>query len=141
LQSQVEGYFDETNRPRISIRVAGFSETIEAVIDTGFDGALKISLDQAVKANLDIVDAQFFARVASGQKVKFYLADGEVFWFGTKMAKVFLVSLPEVSHEFSPKRSDSETRSEQIILLGNELLQNTILRVDYCARTVTVVPC
>lgn len=143
MLTQIEGYLDEDNRPCVSLRAVGFSDPLEAVIDTGFYGSLKISFDQAKNANLDILDAQFYARVASGQRVKFLLAEGELFWLGEKISKTFLVNLREPNNEgpAQTKSGQAQERGDQPVLLGAELLENTILRIDYCARTVTIAPC
>ena len=53
----MKGYFDESGKPKVDITVVGLDEQtkITASIDTGFDGALMMSLPKALSIGLKLV--------------------------------------------------------------------------------------
>jgi len=56
----LRGYLDESHQPRIPVVVEGVRGdlTLEAVIDTGFDGELCLPLAVAIELGLELYGAQ-----------------------------------------------------------------------------------
>jgi len=54
----LEGYFDEYRQPRVRITVAGTHDeiSVDAVIDTGFDGDLCLPTQIAIELGLELRD-------------------------------------------------------------------------------------
>src|SRR5712691_10853970 len=78
----LEGAVDQLNRPYVRIDVAGFSDSVIAFIDTGFNGALIADEAQARLMGLVVRrDQRAHARLASQKEESFYLGRGTFSWF------------------------------------------------------------
>jgi predicted aspartyl protease len=129
---RIEGYFDGMGQPRVDLRVAGFTRPVSAVIDTGFNGAIRIHIEQAVAAGLEVVDAQIYLTIPTGERVKFLLCDGEIDWFGEKISATMLVNI---------RRREPDDTQERSVLVGTELLSRCNISIDYCNRIVALEEC
>ena len=56
----IEGYLDENNQPRIRVIATGIrmETSLDAIIDTGFDGHLCLPVQIAIQVGLELYGAQ-----------------------------------------------------------------------------------
>jgi len=116
-ESTIEGYFDEYRQPRIRITVVGThgEATVDAVIDTGFDGDLCLPILIAIKLGLELRDV-----------MSVELADGTI-----KQELLFagVVQLGRQRKDVNILLTESDDA-----LLGMNLL--SYLELDFVNRTV-----
>ena len=117
----MRGYFDNKGQPRITVSLFGnrAETTIEALIDTGFDGALCVPIPLAIPLGLELHG-----------RISYELADGTVRHDLTFQA---MVHLGEETHQTEIILTESEDA-----LLGSELLEGYILEIDYGNRTIEI---
>ena len=117
----MRGYFDDGGHPRITVSLFGNrgEATIEALIDTGFDGALCVPIPIAIPLGLELYGNQ-----------NYELADGTV-----RQGLTFqgIVHLGEETRRTEVILTESEDA-----LLGSELLVGYVLEIDYGNRTVEI---
>jgi clan AA aspartic protease len=115
------GYVDEYGQPKIELVVRGLQQeqSIETVVDTGFNGDLCLPIPVAVQLGLPLVAYQFIE-----------LADGSVhrdlIFSGTA-----IFDKKEVAAEISV--TDSEEA-----LLGTGLLKDRKLEIGFESRSLTI---
>ena len=117
----MRGYFDDTGQPRITVLLSGNrgETTFDALIDTGFDGALCVPISVAIPLGLELYGDHYYE-----------LADGTVGHDVTFQGIVYLA-------EEACQIEISLTKSEDA-LLGSELLDGYVLEIDYSNRTVEI---
>ena len=119
----ISGYFNANRHPCVELTVAGGRgrQTIEAVIDTGFDGDLTLPVQLAIQLGLDLCATQ-----------RFELADGSI-----ENQLVFLgdIQLGDIQRTAEVILTDSIDA-----LLGSGPLIDHILEIDYLNRTVHIRP-
>jgi clan AA aspartic protease len=98
---------------------ATHGETIECLIDTGFDGALVLPRAEALRLNLTLLGRVSIIGVGRARQIA-DIAELEIEWLGQTRAVEVIISDGDDS------------------LLGTELLDASRLVVDYVAYTVTV---
>jgi len=115
------GYFDELNRPRLTINVIGgrARAKLDALIDTGFDGSLCLPLSIAVQLGLELTGVTY---------VEF--ADGTMRRELTFMGRVGF-------GKFEGKVEILLTESEDT-LIGLELLKGSRLEIDFKQRKLKI---
>lgn len=116
---QIDGYFNVRDEPVIGLDVG--PSLIEVLVDTGFNGSLIIPTPLA-----KVLDLKLESRFE-----EFYSVTGEVFlasscsmeigWLGQR-SWVSVATCPEVNEA----------------ILGNQILKNCRLTIDYGRRTVTI---
>ena len=115
------GYFDREKRPRITVSVIGnrAETSVDALIDTGFDGALHLPISIAIPLGLELHG-----------DVRIELADGTV-----KHELTFLatIKLGGVSARKEVTLTEFDTP-----LLGSEILEDYVLEIYYVNRTVKI---
>jgi clan AA aspartic protease len=118
----LEGYVDESRQPRVALLVVGqrgqFLE-VDAVIDTGFDGAVCLPESFAAQVALQLLGTQLVELADGSQhEEQVYLGqilfDGERHWVD--------ISLTQATDA----------------LLGTALLQEYRLEIGFRSRTVTL---
>jgi clan AA aspartic protease len=117
----VEGSVDELGQALVPLTLIGTrgTVTVQALVDTGFLGAVMVPVPIAVHLGLELVSVEPF-ELADGTVVEEFVFRGRV-RLGTEEAEVpFLL-----------------TRSEQA-LLGTQLLEGQRLTINYQARTVMI---
>ena len=116
----MKGFFLD-GKPKIELTVIGLDDRIKipALIDTGFDGALMLSLPAALQIGLRL-----------SNMVQVELADGSIKQEFVFEAKVLL---------------DGETIPVDVLLtssdenlVGTALLQNQSLRIDFKSQVITL---
>lgn len=113
-----EGSVNARREPWLRVRtVAG--ETLDCLIDTGFDGALVIPRSEATRLNLTVLGRVPIIGVGRIRTVA-DIAELEVEWLGEPRAIEVIISSADDS------------------LLGTELLDGSRLVIDYINYTVTV---
>jgi len=117
----IHGYFDGAGRPRVTVSLFGNrgETTIDALIDTGFDGALCVPIPIAIPLGLELYGDHTYE-----------LADGTIKQELTYRA---IVHLGEETHRTEIILTESEDA-----LLGSELLEGYILEIDYGNRTIEI---
>ena len=117
----MRGYFDDAGQPRIAVSIFGNrgEATIDAVIDTGFDGALCPPLPLAIPLGLELHG-----------RINYELADGTVKRDLTFEAIIHLGETVD--------RSEISLTESEDALLGSELLNGYVLEIDYGNRTVEI---
>lgn len=75
----MRSYFDDEGKPKIDIKVVGLDNQIEtsALIDTGFDGGLMLSLTDALSIGLKLITV-VPVELADGSVKKEYVFEGQV---------------------------------------------------------------
>lgn len=95
--------------------------TIEAVIDTGFDGDLTLPVQLAIQLGLDLCATQCFE-----------LADGSIQDQLVFLGNIHLGDLQRAAEIILTDSTDA--------LVGSGLLADQILEIDYLNRTVHIRP-
>lgn len=113
-----DGSVNARREPWLQVRTA-IGETLDCLIDTGFDGALMLPRSEANRLNLAILGRVPIIGVGRIRAIV-DIAELEVEWLGESRAVEVIIS-PE---------DDS--------LLGTELLDGSRLVVDYINYSVTV---
>ena len=117
----MRGYFNDAGQPRITVFLSGNrgETTVDALIDTGFDGALCVPIPIAIPLGLELYGDQYYE-----------LADGTIRQGLTYQA---IVHLGEEACQIEISLTESEDA-----LLGSELLDGYVLEIDYGNRTVEI---
>lgn len=117
----IHGYFDDVGQPRIAVSIFGNrgEVTIDAVIDTGFDGSLCLPLSLAIPLGLELHG-----------RINYELADGTIKRELTFEATIRLGEAVD--------RSEISLTESEDALLGSELLDGYVLEIDYGNRTVEI---
>jgi predicted aspartyl protease len=132
----IEGSIDDLNRPLVRIELPGFSDSLIAFIDTGFNGA--VILDEAQATTMGFkVSASWHAGVtlASQREETFLLGRGMFQWFGERK-EITAYILVETQAE---RRARIAHKTEEEILIGTELLSACRVELDFPARKVLIV--
>ncbi len=116
-------YFDEHNKPKVDVTVVGLDAQTEiaASIDTGFDGALMMSLPKALSIGLKLADV-LPVELADGSIKNEYVFAGSAILGDKKIPVDILLT------------NSGES------LLGMALLEEHRLTIDFYLRTVTITP-
>ena len=118
----VKGHFDKRGQPFLPVELAGLHQalTLDALVDTGFDGDLCIPLAMAMPLGLELKDADYVE-----------LADGsthrELIFRGTVRVG-----------DYSPREGEIMLTDSEQPLIGAGLFEGLRLEVDYGALTVTL---
>ena len=117
----IRGYFDDVGQPRITVSIFGNrgEVTIDAVIDTGFDGSLCLPLSIAIPLGLELYG-----------RINYELADGTI---KRELTFEATIRLGEIVNRAEISLTESED-----VLLGSELLDGYVLEIDYRNRTVEI---
>ena len=113
-------YFEE-GKPKIELTVTGLDDKIKvaALVDTGFDGALMLSLPAALQIGLRL-----------SNMVQVELADGSI--------KKEFVFEAKVTLDRETVPVDVLLTSSEENLVGTALLQNQSLMIDFKSQTITL---
>jgi clan AA aspartic protease len=95
------------------------NQTVECVIDTGFDGALMLPQFIVARLNLSTVGRLLFELVG-GAQMRADVALGEIVWLGEPLSVEVIVS------------------AEDDRLIGTEMLADCKLTVDYLAKSAVI---
>ncbi len=121
---KVDGYFNSRNEPVIKLIFGSLS--IEALVDTGFDGSLIMPIDFASNLDLQLKGLQFKGLEdlysPTGEKIVAKTYSMRMPWLG-RTTPVFVMTHPEFSEA----------------ILGSHMLKDCRLTIDYRQRTVTIV--
>lgn len=115
---QLEGYFNERNEPVVTLNIGSLS--IEVLVDTGFGGSLIIPGNIAHQLDMKFEGPEEFQSVTG----EVFLADAYSLgmdWLGGSI-RVPVATSKEVN----------------LSLLGNHMLKDCRLAIDYRHRTVTI---
>lgn len=80
----LEGYVDESGQPRVSLVIVGRHEQllqVNAIIDTGFDGALCLPVGLAQQAELQLWGTQL-VELADGSQHEEWVYHGQAIFDG-----------------------------------------------------------
>jgi clan AA aspartic protease len=113
-----DGSVNARREPWLRVRTAD-GETLDCLIDTGFDGALVLPRSEATRLNLTVLGRVPIIGVGKIRAIV-DIAELEVEWLGESRAVEVIISSADDS------------------LLGTELLDGSRLIVDYINYTVTV---
>ena len=116
----MKGFFSD-GKPNIELNVIGLDDKIQvsALVDTGFDGALMLSLPAALQIGLRL-----------SNMVQVELADGSI-------KKEFVFEAKVVLNEETVPVDVLLTSSEEN-LVGTALLQNQTLLIDFKSQKITL---
>jgi len=115
----ITGYVNRAREPVVELSLVGSGNPIEAIVDTGFTGALLISQAVADQAQLQIRATEYFT-LADGSTATALIARGSVIWFDRERTVDILVA----------EASD--------VLLGVELLEGCRLVIDFDSNDVSI---
>ena len=131
----LEGAVDQLNRPYVRIDVAGFTDSIIAFIDTGFNGTLIVDEVQADRMGIAVHRGQRLdVRLASQKEESFYFGRGKFSWFHEirEITAFILIGSGEQRSEGLKGKENEE------VLIGTELLLDCRLEVDFVVRKVRI---
>jgi clan AA aspartic protease len=116
----MKGFFSD-GKPKIELTVLGLDDKIQipALVDTGFDGALMLSLPAALQIGLRL-----------SNMVQIELADGSI-------KREFVFEAKVVLNEETVPVDVLLTSSEEN-LVGTALLQNQTLLIDFKSQKITL---
>ncbi|MCR4403749.1 MAG: hypothetical protein NUW06_00355 [Candidatus Acetothermia bacterium] len=118
----IQGHFDEYHQPRVAITIQGARRdaTLDAVIDTGFDGYLCLPVAVAIELGLELYGAQ-----------RTELADGSI--------KSELVFIGRAGFAGQPSREVEILLTEgEEALIGVGFLADWRLELDFPQGTVRI---
>ncbi|MEA3346342.1 MAG: clan AA aspartic protease [Chloroflexota bacterium] len=117
----MRGYVDEYGQPRAEISATGVREsiTVDAIIDTGFNGELCLPTQIAVQLGLELSATQM-AELADGTMQRELIFIGRGVFDGRE------------------RRIEISLTGGQDALLGTGLLENKALEIDFPKRTVEI---
>ncbi len=116
----MRGFFDDEDNPRLKVKVGGWRREVmvEAVVDTGFTGAISLPISTAMTLGLELFD-----------ETTIVLADG------TSHHELVFVGTVRLGRE-RPKLVRILLNRSEDALIGSRLFQGKTLEVDYVNRTV-----
>lgn len=116
---QINGYFNARNEPVIELQLN--SIYVEMLIDTGFDGVLIIPSQIVDQLKLKFQGFEEFYSV-TGEKIVGTAYSIEIVWLG-QILRVPIIVNSKINEA----------------ILGNQMVKNCRLTIDYGQRTVTIV--
>ena len=122
--ASIQGYIDEARQPRVAITVHGARGelTLDAVIDTGFDGDLCLPVPVAIELGLELYGAQ-----------RVQLADGSI--------RSELVFIGKAGFAGKPPQEVEILLTEAgDALIGVGFLADWRLEIDFPKKTVRLYP-
>ena len=123
---EMRGRLDEHGQPVLDLRLAGGTNVLTALVDTGFDGDMLVHRDHLTGAGIDMLLSHVeFARLADGNEAVLYAVPSTIEWFGTSRAVTIHV-LP------------SDAAADEPILIGCRLLRDSRLEIDFPREIVRV---
>lgn len=115
----VSGRVNRAREPIVEVSLVGLDSPLQAVVDTGFTGALLISHEVADQAKLRLRATEYFT-LADGSVAAAFIAQGQVNWL--QEIRIIDILVAEASDA----------------LLGAELLEGCRLVVDFADDTVSI---
>ena len=123
----MDGHLDERGQPVISIRLAGSTQPVTFLIDTGFDGEILRYEDQLSRAGIPLTyENMTRARLADGSEATLFIATAGVEWHGDPR---------QISIDVIPRAAPPSAWG----LLGCGLLRDSRLAIDFPAGIVEVL--
>jgi predicted aspartyl protease len=123
------GSVDARGRPVLRVAMQGAEDEFLVVVDTGFNGDVFISSNDAGKLGIQLSGFEEKVEVAGGVLQRVENAKCELTWFGKPRLVVVTIGLEPAS----PRRED-----DPIALIGTGLLRPHLLLIDYEAGTVEI---
>jgi predicted aspartyl protease len=119
----MKSYFDADDKPKVDVKVVGLDGQIEvpALIDTGFDGTLMLSLPKALSIGLKL-STVIPIELADGSIKNEYVFEGKVI----------------LGQEIVPVEIFLTTSDESLV--GTALLCHHKLTIDFLRRAVVITP-
>lgn len=119
----IKGYFNKAGHPAVEITAIGIRDRfyIEAIVDTGFDGDLCLPVQIAIQLGLELVSTQ-----------RFEMADGTI--------KNTLIFLGKILMGDEEKEIEIILTESDDALIGNGLLGDKTLIIDYLNMEITITP-
>ena len=125
--ARLNGPLNQHGLPIVDIRVEGFPDPISVLVDTGFNGELIISEEQAQGSGILYLPGHAYpAMVANAQRPGFYPGAGYVSWFLERRG---------VNIHVLPGQTPQEPWTPMI---GTRLLADCHLEIDFPNRTVVI---
>jgi len=117
----VEGYVNEYGQPVVEITVVGSrgSITIDAILNTGFDGDVCLLTQAAIQLGLELAATQLIELADGTRKRELVFAGKGIFGRKERAIEIIL----------------TEARDT---LMGTRLLAEKILEIDFAKRTVEI---
>jgi predicted aspartyl protease len=123
------GGLDGKGRPMVRLRVTGAEDELLCMLDTGYSGELWMSEALARQFGFDATNVDAIAATATNELAEVRIYSGEIEWLGAKR---------EVTVQAHRGPASRQPDAEPYALLGTELLQPTLLLVDFPERTILV---
>jgi predicted aspartyl protease len=130
----LEGSIDDLKRPLVRIEARGFVDSLVAIVDTGFNGAIIVDAAQAIQLGFQVSSQLARTQLATRREENFLLAHGRIFWLGEHVPVSALVLVDAPGSR--PPRVARKARDE--IIIGTELLANCRVNLDFPARKVLI---
>ena len=123
------GHVDGRRRPLVRVELGGTADDILALMDTGFNGELLLTAEDAVRLGFTRRDGTSYAQLASGQSVSVQRARGTILWLG----RTRRVEALATSEEVSTRHVD-----DPVALVGTQLLSPHLVLIDFRAGTIEI---
>jgi predicted aspartyl protease len=127
----VIGGIDGRRRALVRVRRVGADDDFVAVVDTGFNGDLHMTVAVARALGFELRPEMDLVEVADGRRVSTVVGRGTIEWLGTERLVTVFASPDQ-------PRSQQRGREEVVALLGTGLLSPHLLLLDFTAGTVEV---
>lgn len=109
--------------------MGGASGDFLALMDTGFNGELLVTMQDAVSLGIVLRAGLSIAQLASGQTISVQRARGTILWLGRTRIVEVLVTTEE------PNRRIAD---DPIALVGTQLLSPHLVLIDFQAGTIEI---
>jgi predicted aspartyl protease len=126
---EVRGSVDQRGSPIIRIAVVGFDDEMVAMVDTGFNGELLISENDAAAWGIAPVGIAARLELGDGSRIFARRGTASIIWMGKRC---------EIGVQITPAAKGSKQVDEPIALIGTRLLADDILEINFPAQTVAI---
>lgn len=122
------GSIDQFGRPLVRVRLPGGQDDLLAIVDTGFNGQLMLSLSVAQSLRIALEDDLVPVELGTGAIEEVYVGQLDIVWLErAKRARVL------VSESWPAPKPDAP-----VALIGTRLLRPHLLLVDFDTDTVEI---
>jgi predicted aspartyl protease len=123
------GSVDQRRRPLIRIERTLNEDGFLALLDTGFNGELLVSIETVKRFGFELRDASSLAETAGGQVQRLLIGQATIMWLGQPRPVELLVA-PEPARNVLP--------DDPIALIGTGLLDPHFELIDFAGKRIEI---
>jgi predicted aspartyl protease len=126
---EVRGGVDQRGRPLVRIKFIGFDDELVAMVDTGFNGELLMSENDAAAWGIIPVGIAAKLELGDGSKIIAGRGTAAISWMGKRHA---------IAVQITPSAKGKRRPDEPVALIGTRLLAQDILEINFPAQSVVI---